>query len=149
MSRKTSSASLTASYTIEFPFERTVGRKIGTFLGGLRDARIFGVHTPAGVLFPPLEFDPQTGAETGDLIELQPVGTVTAWTWVHARPGDPLPHDFAWALIAIDATVGSFFHAVDSGADINRMHTGMRVHARWRRERTGTLRDIECFEILS
>lgn len=141
--------SLTAPYTIEFPFERTVGTKIGTFLGGLRDARAFGVRTASGVLFPPMEFDPQTGEETGELVEVEPVGTVTAWTWVHSRPGDLLPHDFAWALIAIDATVGSLFHAVDADADITRMRTGMRVRARWRPERTGTIRDIECFEALS
>ncbi|MCW4354994.1 OB-fold domain-containing protein [Hoyosella sp. YIM 151337] len=149
MSSEVNSTSLTAPYSIEFPFERTVGPKIGMFLGGLRDARMFGVRTPSGVLCPPLEFDPQTGAETGELVELQPAGTVIAWTWVHSRPGDPLPHDFAWALISIDATVGSLLHAVDTGADAARMHTGMQVRARWRAERTGTLRDIECFEGVS
>nr|WP_260152964.1 OB-fold domain-containing protein [Hoyosella altamirensis] len=102
-----------------------------------------------------MEFDPATGAETGELVELQPVGTVTAWTWVHSRPGDSgdpgdlLPHDFAWALIAIDGSVGSLFHAIDTGADITRMRAGMRVRARWRPDRVGTIRDIECFEDLS
>lgn len=141
--------SLSAPYTVEFPFERTVGPKIGAFLGGLKEARLFGVRTPAGILCPPLEFDPATGAETGSLVELEPTGSVTTWTGVPSRPGDPLPHDFAWALIAIDGTVGSFFHAVDVGGDIARMTTGMRVRARWSSKRVGHIRDIECFEAAS
>ena len=138
--------SLSAPYAIEFPFQRTVGPKIGTFLAGLREARLFGACTPRGVLCPPLEFDPVTGAATGELVELEPLGAVTVWTWVPARPGDPVPHDFAWALIAIHGTVGAFFHAVDVGGDRDRMRTGLRVRARWRAERVGDLRDLECFE---
>ena len=138
--------SLSAPYTIEFPFERTVGPKVGTFLGGLRDGRLHGVESGRGILCPPVEFDPETGAETGALVPLDAVGTVESWTWVAARPGDPLPHDFAWALIAIDGTVGALFHAVDVGGDPARMDTGLRVRARWRRERVGDMRVIECFE---
>ncbi|HKT01855.1 MAG TPA: OB-fold domain-containing protein [Rugosimonospora sp.] len=138
--------SLHAPYTVEFPFQRTVGPKVGTFLAGLREARLFGVRTARGVLCPPLEFDPVTGAETGELVELEPVGSVATWTWVPARPGDPLPHDFAWALVAVDGTTGTFFHAVDVGGDRTRMRTGLRVRARWRAERVGDMRDLECFE---
>lgn len=139
--------SLSAPYTVEFGFERTVGLKIGTFLGGLRDAKLYGVRTERGVLCPPLEFDPRTGAETGELVPLAATGTVTSWTWVASRRGDPLPHDFAWALIAIDGTVGALFHAVDVGGDFSRMGKGMRVRARWRRDRVGDMGDIECFEV--
>jgi uncharacterized OB-fold protein len=147
VTRPAEPAGLCAPYTIEFPFQRTVGLKIGTFLAGLRDARLFGVRTPRGVLCPPLEFDPLTGAETGELIELEPVGAVATWTWVPARPGDPVPHDFAWALVAIDGTVGTFFHAVDVGGDRARMRTGLRVRARWRPERVGNVCDLACFEV--
>ncbi len=141
--------SLSAPYTVEFPFERTVGPKIGTFLGGLRDGRLYGVRTARGVLCPPLEFEPETGAETGELVPVADTGTVTSWTWVPSRSGDPVPHDFAWALIAIDGTIGALFHAVDVGGDSDHMATGMRVRARWRTERVGQLSDIECFEVTS
>jgi uncharacterized OB-fold protein len=140
--------SLSAPYTVEFPFRRTVGPKMGTFLAGLREARLIGVRTARGVLCPPLEFDPVSGVATGDLVELEPIGTVTVWTWVPARPGDPVEHDFAWALVAIDGTVGAFFHCVDAGGDPAKMHTGLRVRARWRPERGGDLRDLWCFEPL-
>jgi len=142
-------ASLSAGYTIEFPFERTAGPKIGTFLGGLRDGRLYGARSARGVLCPPLEFDPETGAETGELVPLEATGTVTSWTWVPARSGDPVPHDFAWALIAIDGTVGALFHAVDVGGTFADMSDGLRVRARWRQERVGHMRDIECFEAVT
>ena len=127
--------SLTAPYTVEFPFERTVGPKVGTFLAGLRDARLFGAVTPSGVRCPPLEFDPVTGAATGELVELEPVGSVVTWTRVP-------PHELAWALIAIDGTVGTFFHLVDA----RELRVGSRVRARWRPSRVGSITDIECFE---
>jgi uncharacterized OB-fold protein len=138
---------LSAPYTVEFPFDRTVGPKIGAFLGGLRDGNLYGVRASDGtVLCPALEFDPRTAEETGELVPLGDHGTVRAWTWVPSRAGDAIPHDFAWALIEIDGTTGALFHAVDTGGDMARMVIGMRVSARWRSERVGDIRDIECFE---
>ena len=139
--------SLSAPYEIAFPFERTVGTIVGTFLAGLREQRLLGARTPLGtVLCPPPEFDPVTGRELHELVDLEPIGTVHAWTWVPHRPGDPVEHDFAWALIAIDGAEGSLFHAVDTGADPAGLHLGLRVRARWAGERTGHLRDLACFE---
>lgn len=139
--------SLCAPYRVEFPFERTVGTVVGTFLGGLREARLFGARTARGtVVCPPAEFDPVSGAELRDLVELEPVGSVQAWTWVAHRPGDPVGHDFAWGLIAIDGAEGALFHAVDVGGDPAGMRHGLRVRARWADERRGEMSDLSCFE---
>ncbi|MGW0178220.1 DNA-binding protein [Nocardia sp. NPDC003345] len=148
MSAESPDASLTAPYTIEFPYNRTVGEKIGTFLGGLRDGELYGVRTGSGaVLCPVLEFDPATGAHTGDLVRLAPAGTVTHWTWVPTRPGDDIDADhYAWALITIDGAECGFFHAVDTGGDPARLTASLRVQPRWRAERVGSIRDIVCFE---
>jgi uncharacterized protein len=134
--------SLSAPYTIEFGFERTTGPVIGAFLDGLRDGILYGIRTASGtVLCPVTEFDPETAqlitAETGELVALEPEGTVVTWTWV--------PAGHAWALIAIDGAAGSLFHLVDTGGDMTRMATGLRVRARWREERMGAITDIECF----
>ncbi len=137
---------LSAPYTVEFPFDRTVGPKIGAFLDGLREGNLHGVRTADGVLCPALEFDPRTAEETGELVPLADEGTVRAWTWVPSRPGDVVPHGFAWALIQIDGTTGALFHAVDTGGDPMRMAIGLRVAARWRPDRIGDIRDIACFE---
>ncbi|MGH3952651.1 MAG: DNA-binding protein [Mycobacterium sp.] len=139
--------SLCAAYTIEFGFERTVGPKIGTFLGGLRDARLFGVRTAHGqVLCPVLEFDPTDSSATGELVELDPKGVVLQWTWVPPRPADEIATSFAWALIRIDGTANSMFHAVDAGGNPAVMRTGLPVAPRWRTDRVGAITDIAYFE---
>lgn len=139
--------SLRAPYTIEFGFERTVGPKIGAFLGGLRAARLFGVRTAGGhVLCPVLEFDPSDGSATGTLVELEPKGVVLQWTWVPPRPADELETSFAWALIRIKGTTNSMFHAVDVGGDPAAMKSGLVVTPRWRTDRVGAITDIICFQ---
>ncbi|MQY31157.1 Zn-ribbon domain-containing OB-fold protein [Nocardia aurantia] len=139
--------SLCAGYEIAFPFERTVGTVVGTFLGGLRERRLLGIRTGRGtVLCPPAEFDPVTGESLDELVDLEPHGRVEAWTWVPHRDGDPVGHDFAWALIAVDGAEGSFFHALDTGGDPDRVRHGLRVRARWAEEPRGELRDLVCFE---
>ncbi|WP_280266280.1 Zn-ribbon domain-containing OB-fold protein [Nocardia wallacei] len=139
--------SLCAPYEIEFPFERTVGPIVGTFLAGLRERRLIGARTDRGaVLCPPAEFDPVTGRAPTELVELESVGTVESWTWVPHRPGDPVEGDFAWALIAVDGTEGTFFHALDAGGDPARIHRGLRGRARWAAERRGELGDLVCWE---
>lgn len=139
--------SLTAPYTVEFPFDRTVGPTVGAFLDGLREARLFGVRgSGERVLCPAVEFDPETAAPTGELVPLTGEGTVVSWTWVPAREGDPLPHDFAWALVALDGAHGSFFHALDTGGSPEAVRAGLRVRARWRDERVGEICDLACFE---
>ena len=35
-----------------------------------------------GVLVPPMEWDPATGAELPELVEVGPAGTIESWTWV-------------------------------------------------------------------
>ncbi len=147
MSEEARAEALSAPYTIAFPFERTVGPAVGAFLGGLREGRLQGVRGAGGsVLCPALEFDPRTGEPAGEPVPLTGHGTVQAWTWVRARAGDIVGHDFAWALIAIDGAAGALFHAVDTGGDSSRMAAGLRVRVRWRQHRSGDIRDIECFE---
>ena len=51
------------SYTLEYPYTRTVGPVVGKFLTGLRDGRLYGIRCRGKVIVPPIEFDPETGAE--------------------------------------------------------------------------------------
>jgi hypothetical protein len=135
--------------TLEIPYNRTLGPVVGKFLTGLRDGEIFGNKTKSGkVLCPPFEYDADTGeATTGEFVSLPDTGVVTSWAWVREPLRYHLIADkpFAWALIQIDGADTSLLHAVDAGSP-ERMSTGMRVRVRWRRERIGHIRDIECFE---
>jgi uncharacterized OB-fold protein len=98
------------------------------------------------VLFPPLEYDPNTGDALSDLVEVGPLATVVSWTWVEAPTSKhPLDRPFAFALVQPDGADTAMVHAVDAGS-IDAMHTGLRVQPRWRAEPRNRVDDLECWE---
>ncbi len=131
------------SFTLEFPYTRTLGPVVGPFLTGLRDGRILGIRCGSRVLCPPIEFDPDT-CETlsPDLVEVGPAGTVENWTWV-AEPTSmhPFQEPFAFALVKLDGADTAMTHAVKA-ASPDAMSTGMRVTAQFREERVGAITDL-------
>lgn len=138
---------LSAPLIIEYPFTRTTGPVIGVFLTGLRERLLFGIKGSQGqVIVPPTEYDPQTGEELSELVEVGPGGVVDTWAWVrHPMPKHPLPHPFAWALVRPHGADVGFLQPVDAGSP-EAMSTGMRVRPRWADERAGTIHDLECWE---
>ena len=138
---------LSAPMVIEYPFSRTVGPVQSAFLTGLREGLVLGVRTGDGrVLCPPVEYDPVTSEELGELVELGESGTVTTWAWEPSpRPHQPLDRPFAWALVRLDGADTGLLHALDAGSP-DRVSTGMRVRVRWADPREGAITDIACFE---
>lgn len=136
-----------APMLIEYPFSRTTGPVIGAFLTGLREQVLIGIRDTRGrVLIPPTEYDPQTGEDLTELVQVGPGGTVDTWAWVRQpMPKHPLDRPFAWALVRPDGADVGFLQAVDAGS-LDRMATGMRVMPRWSAEREGTIHDLECWE---
>jgi uncharacterized OB-fold protein len=135
-----------AESTVRFPYKRSLGPVIGRFMTGLTEKRLLGIRSGERVLFPPLEWDPDTAEQLEpDFVEVGPAGTVRSWTWV-PKPSEqhPLDRPFAFALIELDGASTGFIHAVDAG-DISSMATGMRVAPRWRAERRGHVTDLEAF----
>ena len=132
---------------LAYPYRRSVGPVLGRFFGALREQRLEGIRGADGrVLVPPLEYDPVTGEALSEFVEVGPGGVITTWAWVVTpRAKHPLDRPFAWALVRPDGADTAFLHAVDAG-DPARMRTGLRVRPRWRSERVGSIRDIECFE---
>lgn len=137
---------LSAPLSIEYPFSRTTGPVIGAFLTGLREQVLVGSRARDGrVIVPPAEFDPVTGEDLTELVEVGPGGTVETWAWVAApHEKHPLDRPFAWAQIRLDGANTAMLHAVDAGS-IAAMATGMRVVPRWAAEREGQITDIACF----
>jgi uncharacterized OB-fold protein len=139
---------LHAEHHLEYPYSRSVGPVIGGFLTGLRDGRLFGVRGAGGtVIVPPTEYDPTTGEDTGDLVEVGPGGVIESWAWVaKPLPKHPLARPFAWALIRLDGADTALLHVVDSGGS-DRLARGDRVTARFRPpdRRVGAMSDIEAF----
>ncbi len=71
---------------------------------------------------------------------------MVSWSWMpEPLEGQPLTEPFAWALIRLDGADTVMLHAVDAGS-ASAMRTGMRVRRRWAARRTGSIRDIACFE---
>lgn len=138
---------LNARHVLEYPYKRSVGPVMGLFFSALREGRFLGIRARDGrVLCPPTEYDPQTGEELTEFVDVGSEGVVTTWTWAtRPRPNQPLDRPFAWALITLDGADTALLHAVDAG-DESAMRTGMRVRARFRPEPQGGITDVECFE---
>ncbi len=112
----------------------------------LTEKRILGIRNGDGVLVPPMEWDPATGAELAhDLVEVGPAGTVESWTWVpEPTEQHPLDRPFAFAFVRLDGASTPMLHAVDAGSP-EAMADGMRVAPRWKGARIGRINDIACF----
>jgi len=141
---------LSAPLIIEYPFKRTTGPVVGAFLTGLREQILVGSKAADGrVIVPPAEFDPVTGEDLTELVEVGPGGTVQTAAWVTA-PHDkhPLDEPFAWALITLDGADTPMLHAVAASGP-GAVGPGTRVVPRWADEREGHITDIACFELAS
>lgn len=134
---------LTAPLIIEYPFKRTTGPIIGAFLTGLREQVLVGSRAEDGrVIVPPAEFDPVSGNDLTEIVEVGPAGVITTWAWV-TTPHDkhPLDDPFAWALIKLDGADTALLGAV-TAASIDALRTGARVEPVWADERSGHINDI-------
>lgn len=134
------------NWTLDLPYRRSTGPVIGAFLTAMRDGRVVGARTPSGrVLVPALEYDPDTGEEITDIVDVADHGTVTSWVWVaEPKRHQPLDHPFAYAHIRLDGADTDLLHVVDAGSE-DAMADGMSVTARWKDEREGLITDIEAF----
>jgi len=145
-------APLRAPLEIEFDYTRSLGPVLSRFMTALAGRRILGARGADGrVHAPPFEYDPVTAEPPGELVPVGPEGTVVSWSWMpEPLAGQPLDRPFGWALIRLDGADTAMLHAVDVGSSglpgSTAMRTGMRVRARWAADRTGSIRDIECFE---
>ena len=139
---------LHAEHRLEYPYSRSTGPIIGAFLTGLRDGRFLGATgTDGKIIVPPTEYDPLTGDDVGELVEVGPGGVIESWAWV-SQPlrKHPLQTPFAWALIRLDGADTALLHVVDAPGPY-ALATGARVTARFRAddERIGSMADLEAF----
>ena len=134
---------LRAPLVIEYPFSRTTGPVVGAFMTALREGFLVGIKGVDGrVIVPPTEYDPMTGEDLTEVVEVGPAGTVTTWTW-EPNPLDkhPLQTPFAWALIQPDGADTAMLGAVEV-ASPDDIATGLRVEPVWAEEREGSIHDL-------
>ena len=142
------SENLSAPYVLEYTYTRSTGPVIGRFLTGLRDGKIEGIRSKSGkIIVPPREYDPENGEACDEFVEIGQEGVITTWAWVkEPRRFHPLQKPFAWALILLDGADTAMLHAVDATSS-SELKSGARVKVRWAKERCGSIKDIECFEL--
>ena len=147
---------LIADHVVEYPggYTRSIGPAISRFLTGLRDGKILAVRSKtAGVLVPPVEYDPNTSETIGetdaDWVEVGPAGTVESFTWVRKVRAEkqPFSQPFGFALIKPDGADTSMLHVVVANSP-DDLRVGMRVMPHWKVARTGSVRDIEAWVAL-
>lgn len=137
---------LTAPFLLEYSYKRTVGPIIGAFLTGLRDGKILGAKTVRGpVICPPQEYDPVTGEDIAELVEVGRSGVLNAFAIVqHPLPSHPKRVPFAFALVQLDGADTAMTHVVIA-EDLGVLKRGMRVQAVFAEERLGFITDIDHF----
>jgi uncharacterized OB-fold protein len=119
-------------FHLQFPFTRSLGSTMSTFFSALAEGQIIGVRIGDRVVAPPMEYDPETGADAGsEWVKVGPKGTVGTWTWV-AEPTrlHPVQEPFAFAFITLDGADTPILHAVKASED--QLAAGLRVEAQFK-----------------
>ena len=130
--------------SIRIPFHFAAGRAGSHFLIALRDEqKIVGSRCTAceKVLVPARSFCPQCGAELSAYVEVGPGGELLSWT---EQPGNVSASPI-FCLVRLDGADTALVHRLL--AHPPAIAVGARVRARFAVERTGSIADIEGFEL--
>jgi hypothetical protein len=80
-------------------------------------------------------------------VDVADEGIIEAFSIVHySQPIQPVKPPFAYALIKLDGADVGFLHIIEK--DLNRIKNGLRVKAKFKEERTGSILDIDSFELI-
>lgn len=137
---------LEAEFELGFTYTRSLGPIIGTCFAALAEHRFLGIRRSDGsVLFPPLEYDPDTAESLSEWVELGDTGTVEGYSWVKfPRQQHRELAPFGWALIKLDGADTPFLHKVRV-PDESVICVGLRVKPVWVAEPQGDITDIAAF----
>ncbi len=138
---------LSAPLDIGFDYTRSLGSVRERFATDLQQGRITGVRGSDGrVHVPAIEHDPRTAEPLSECVPVSDHGVVETWCWTpEPRPGQPLDHPFAWAMVRLDGADTPMLSAIDVRSP-EQVRTGMRVRVRWSPNPSGSIDDIARFE---
>lgn len=143
---------LSAAAELEFPYEHSTGPVIGRFLTELRDnRRIYGMRCAACavVRVPAQDYCEACGGTLDGWCEVGPRGTLTTFALVRRRQAiHPIVGPFAYALIRLDGADTDLLHLLVS-PEWSSVQAGQRVEPIWREERSGSILDIDHFEVVA
>jgi uncharacterized OB-fold protein len=142
---------LTLKGQIAVPYSWWAGETASRFLVSLRDdKKILGAKcSKCGTVYvPPRKNCGRCFVDINEWVNIADEGVVEAYTVVHyANPIHPAKAPFAYALIKLDGADVSFLHVIKN--DLDKLKKGVMVKALFKAERTGSILDIDSFELSS
>ncbi len=151
----------TVNYKPEAVYSYTAGQALSKFLLGLKDGKILGRKCPkcGRVYVPPRMYCEDCYVPTSEWVEVKDEGIVmTAVASFISWTRDRLKEPEIVGVIRLfpssekDYVFPGLFHRICcSYEDVKSMRImGKRVKAKWkpREKRTGSVEDIECFEVM-
>ncbi len=145
---------ISVSLEMDLAWSYASGEAMERFCSGLREGRIEALRCAVCGLryLPPRPVCGDCRVRLTEWVAVRDEGLLEAWTEVHvpmldAGTGRRRAVPFAIGLVRLDGADTTLNHFLaETGA--SRLRIGARVRARWRGERTGTMADIECFEVI-
>lgn len=142
-------------YKLRLQYEHSYGPYYGRLFDEIKANRvIMGVRTSEGdaALLPPREVDDITHKRTGTWKACKDTGTIRGCSIINLEfLGQTRPPPYVYAEIVLDGASTRLIHMIDID-DVEeakkRIKPGTRVRAVWGKERTGSLSDIERFEVI-
>lgn len=142
-------------YTMTLDYEHAYGHYYGTLFDGVKSGRrIRGVKCSkcAKVLVPPRPQCEVCFAPTSEWVDVASTGTIQASSVVHIEfVGQRRKPPYVYAEIVLDGASTRLIHTV-GGVDPEEAKTaaapGARVRAVWSDRHTGSLADIDYFEVI-
>jgi uncharacterized OB-fold protein len=142
---------LTLKGQIAVPYTWWVGETGSRFLVSLRDdQKILGAKcSKCGTVYvPPRKNCGRCFVDINEWVNIADEGVIAAYTIVHyTNPVQPALAPFAYALIKLDGADVSFLHIIKQNLD--KVKQGLRVKAKFKAERTGSILDIDSFELIN
>lgn len=143
-------------YKMELHYDHAYGPYYGRMFDEIREyGRVMGVRTSSGddALLPPREIDDLTHKRTGTWKACGNEGTIRACSIINMEfIGQTRPPPYVYAEIVLDGASTKLIHMIEIEsleAAKEQIKPGTRVRAVWATgERTGSLKDIERFEVI-
>lgn len=142
-------------YKLRLQYEHSYGPYYGRMFDEIKTNRvIMGVRTSEGdaALLPPREVDDISHKRTGTWKACKDTGTIRGCSIINLEfLGQTRPPPYVYAEIVLDGASTRLIHMIDID-DVEeakqRIKPGTRVRAVWGKERTGSMADIERFEVI-
>jgi uncharacterized OB-fold protein len=134
---------------VRLEYDLDAGVAVSRYLNGLAERRIIGGRAPSSgdVYAASRGTDPKTGEPTSIEIDVQDTGVITTFCVVNIPGLSELAPEIPYvsAQILLDGANNTFFGLI-RGIDVDDVHMGMRVKARWADELRPAHQSIRWFE---